>query len=123
MLTSAHNCSRASWVPGPAGVRRGSVEATSVRGRGGTAEGARVTNPGINREAQDGQDEVTRYRLRSRWGRPAEYPRMQVLGVEEMRVGERLRLPPVDPRSLVGHAGQDADIVGGGYPDANRLVV
>ena len=33
----------------------------------------------------------------------AEYPRMQVLSVEEMlRHGERPKLPPVDPRSLVG---------------------
>ena len=33
----------------------------------------------------------------------AEYPHMQVLSVEEMlRHGERPRLPPVDPRSLVG---------------------
>ena len=32
----------------------------------------------------------------------AEYPRMQVLSVEEMlRYGERPKLPPVDPRSLV----------------------
>ena len=32
-----------------------------------------------------------------------EYPRMQVLSVEEMlRHGERPKLPPVDPRSLVG---------------------
>ncbi len=33
----------------------------------------------------------------------AEYPRMQMLSVEEMlRHGERPKLPPVDPRSLVG---------------------
>ena len=33
----------------------------------------------------------------------AEYPRMQVLSVEErLRHGERPKLPPVDPRSLVG---------------------
>ncbi len=33
----------------------------------------------------------------------AQYPRMQVLSVEEMlRHGERPKLPPVDPRSLVG---------------------
>ena len=32
-----------------------------------------------------------------------EYPKMQVLSVEEMlRHGERPKLPPVDPRSLVG---------------------
>ena len=37
-------------------------------------------------------------------GRSA-YPRMQVLGVEEMlRHGERPKLTPVDPRSLLGDA-------------------
>ena len=36
-------------------------------------------------------------------GGAAEYPRMQVLSVEEMlRHGERPKLSPVDPRSLVG---------------------
>ena len=41
----------------------------------------------------------------------AEYPRMQVLSVEEMlRHGERPKLPPPDPRSLVGDT-QDAMLI------------
>ncbi len=46
--------------------------------------------------------EQGRVTLRTNEG-TAEYPRMQVLSVEEMlRHGERPKLPPVDPRSLVG---------------------
>ncbi len=41
-----------------------------------------------------------------------DYPRMQVLSVEEMlRHGERPKLPPVDPRSLVGDT-QDRMLMG-----------
>ena len=34
----------------------GSAAGTSVRGRAATAEGADVTDPGINMDGQDGQD-------------------------------------------------------------------
>lgn len=47
--------------------------------------------------------EQGRVTLTTHEGGPEEYPRMQVLSVEEMlRHGERPKLPPVDPRSLVG---------------------
>ena len=47
--------------------------------------------------------EQGRVTLTTNEGGAVEYPRMQVLSVEEMlRHGERPKLPPVDPRSLVG---------------------
>ncbi len=47
--------------------------------------------------------EQGRVALTTHEGGHEEYPRMQVLSVEEMlRHGERPKLPPVDPRSLVG---------------------
>ena len=55
--------------------------------------------------------EQGRVTLTTHEGGRAEYPRMQVLSVEEMlRHGERPKLPPVDPRSLVGDT-QDAMLI------------
>ena len=55
--------------------------------------------------------EQGRVTLTTHEGGRAEYPRMQVLSVEEMlRHGERPKLPPPDPRSLVGDT-QDAMLI------------